>query len=125
MIYQAGQASQPAPQAQLKVARHGALAECRVNNQAPQSPAGTAESFSQGNHPMPFQNHLEFIIKTLPGMMLRLITDIERHGRNSVVPAGLSSRVEQVPGTPLTLRAGLLSGRAYLHSVYKLTAESL
>jgi len=25
---------------------------------------------------MPFQNHLEFIIKTLPGMMLRLITDI-------------------------------------------------
>jgi hypothetical protein len=25
---------------------------------------------------MPFQNHLEFISKTLPGMMLRLITDI-------------------------------------------------
>jgi len=25
---------------------------------------------------MPFQNHLELIIKTLPGMMLRLIADI-------------------------------------------------
>ncbi len=25
---------------------------------------------------MAFQNHLEFIIKTLPGMMLRLIADI-------------------------------------------------
>jgi hypothetical protein len=39
--------------------------------------------------------------------------------------AGLSSRVEQVPGTPLTLRAGLLSGRAYRHFVYKMTTESL
>jgi hypothetical protein len=33
--------------------------------------------------------------------------------------------MEQVPGTPLTLRAGLLSGRAYRHFVYKMTTESL
>ncbi len=50
-------------------------------------------------------------------MMLRLIADItncvtydmERHCTDSVVPPGLSSRFEQIPGTPLRLRAGLLS----------------
>ncbi len=51
--------------------------------------------------------------------------DIERHCKDSVVPAGLLSRMEQVPGTPLTLRAGLLSGRAYRHFVYTMTTESL
>jgi hypothetical protein len=47
MTHHVGQSGQPAPQARLKVARHGALAECRVNNQAPQSPAGTAEPASE------------------------------------------------------------------------------
>ncbi len=54
-----------------------------------------------------------------------LVYDIERHCKDSVVPAGLLSRMEQLPGTPPTLRAGLLSGRAYRHFVYTMTTESL
>jgi hypothetical protein len=48
-----------------------------------------------------------------------LVYDGENHCADSVVPAGLSSRVEPGPGTPLTLRAGLLSGRAYRHFVLR------
>jgi hypothetical protein len=78
---------------------------------------------------VPFQNHLEFILKTLPSMMLRLIADIT-NGESVIVKTQSSlrdshSRVEQLPGTPLTLRAGLLSGRAYRHFVYTMTTESL
>ena len=40
------------------------------------SPEGTAELFSNRNNPVPFQNHLELIVKTLLCMMLRLVEDI-------------------------------------------------
>jgi hypothetical protein len=125
MTHHAGQSGQPAPQARLKVARHGALAECRVNNQAPQSPAGTAESFSQGNNPMPFSKSSLIHDQSsswhdaAPDYGYRAPLYKLSRPCGTLIPCGTSTRHSANAACRATFRACLR------HFVYKMTAESL